>query len=87
MGYLNALGMAEQTDIDTALGWHLSANHYPPIPQAMVPVAKDAIAAALDDEGDREIDLRDICEWRGQTTAPAWALVEYMHLDAFIEVG
>lgn len=85
MGYLNALGMAEAADLDTALGWHLSANHYPPIPSEMIPVAKEAIDAMLELEPERPIDLRDIVEYRDSKTAPAWALVEHMHLDAFID--
>jgi hypothetical protein len=76
--------MAELADIDQALAWHLGSNHFPPIPSAMIPVAKDAIEAASDDDWDREIDLRGIVEWRDQTTAPAYALVDHMHLDPWI---
>lgn len=41
MGMTNALGFAEavaegQTSLLTALGWHLTSNHYPPLPAAYV---------------------------------------------------
>lgn len=85
MGYSNAYAMAEATDLDTALGWHLTANHYPPIPSEMIPVAKEAIEAVIEMDPNRLIDLRDIVEYLDSKQAPAWALVEHMHLDAFID--
>jgi len=86
MGYLSALDMAGQTDLDTALGWHLSANHYPPIPAEMIEPAKAALEAFRESDIEREIELPDVVTYKdGRTTAPAWALVEHLHLEAFLD--
>ena len=85
MGSLQAQEMAELTDIDTALTWHLRANHYPPVPLEMVAVCKEAIEAYHELDWHREIELPGQVTWRGLTTAPASAIVEAHHLDAWIE--
>lgn len=84
MGYMSARDMAEQTDLDTALSWHLTANHFPPVPVTLVPACKEAIQAILDEEPDRLIDLPDEITYRDLTLAPAYAIAEAHHLDAFI---
>ena len=95
MGAMQALDLATNLDLslEKALSIHLSSNHYPPIPQVMIPVCIEAIDAAWEDDLDREIQLpfdgeKDgkpfQIEWRGQTTAPAWAIVEHAHLDAWL---
>ena len=85
MGALQAMDMAETVDINTALSWHLTSNHYPPVPTSMVPVCIEAIDAANEDDWDRELDLPEGVSWRGLTTAPASAIIEGHHLDAWIE--
>jgi len=82
---MSAMGMAEATDIDTALSWHLSSNHYPPIPQVMIEPAKKAIAAANENDWDRVITLPESVSFRDGNTAPAHEMVEAMHLDAWID--
>jgi hypothetical protein len=87
MGYQSAWEMAHAVDLDTALGWHLTSNHYPPIPSAMIPVAKEAISKALDNDWDAEVDLRGICTFQDRLTASVGDLVAYMHLNAFVDMG
>lgn len=84
MGHLAATDMAAHATLDQALAWHLTANHYPPVPVSMVPVCIAAIEAIEDWDADRLIDLPEGIEWRGQTSAPARAIAEAHHLDAFI---
>ena len=86
MGSLQAHEMAELTDLDTALTWHLRANHYPPIGYEMVPVCREAIEAVNDYDFEREIDLPLGVLWRGLTTAPASAIVEGHRLYAWIQI-
>ena len=64
---------------------HLSANHYPPVPESMVKPCIEAIDA-VNDLGlwDLEIPLPEGVSWRGLTTAPAHAIIEQHHLDAWI---
>jgi hypothetical protein len=84
MGYLSAQAMAEATDLRTALGWHLSANHYPPVPATMIDPCIAAIEAGDAEEWDQMIPLPEGVLWRDHDHAPAWALIEGFHLDAFL---
>ena len=85
MGRLQLDEMREWADFDTALRWHLSSNHYPPIPSVMIAPCKTAIANANADEWDALIELPDGVVWRGQTTCPTHALIEHAHLHGFID--
>ena len=51
------------------LSWHLSCNHYPPVPSCMVDVCLAAIDAANDDDWDRRITLPVGVSWRDDDTA------------------
>lgn len=85
MGKLQAQEMIAHAGQDVALQWHLSANHYPPIPGALLPVCKEAIKLAARDKWDEKIDLPKGIEWRGHPWTTTRAIVEYAHLDTFIE--
>ncbi len=62
----------------------LRNNHYPPVPYSMVQPCIDAIQACNEDESDRLITLPEDVTWRGLTTAPAYAIVQSHHLDAWV---
>jgi hypothetical protein len=85
MGYSSALDMVEHLDLDRAIAWHLESNHYPPVPSSMVPMCIAALDAVLAEEPDRRIDLPEGIAFRGEPSAPAWAVVEGHHLDAFLD--
>lgn len=85
MGRLQAEEMKRLADLDTALSWHLQCNHYPPVPLSMLPACKAAITAYREEDYRRLIDLPKGVLWRGQTQAPASAVVEGHHLDTFVE--
>lgn len=85
MGRLQASEMARLVDLDTALSWHLQSNHYPPIPLTMLEPCKAAIQACQEEDYQRLIDLPAGVLWKGQRQAPASAIVEGHHLDAFLE--
>lgn len=91
MGALQALAITEtDLSLEQQLSWHLSGNHYPPIPQVMVSVCIEAIDAVWENDNDRLIPLPKMedgfqIRWRdGSTEAPAWAVVEHAHLDAWL---
>ncbi len=86
MGSLQAQEMAEMLDTRTAIQWHLRSNHYPPVPVAMVDPCIEAIGACNELDHDRLISLNGAGLWRGQESAPAWAIVEGHHLQAWIEL-
>ena len=71
-------------DLSTAISIHLTANHYPPVPTSMVLPCIEAIEAYNDGETDREIAMPEGITYKGQNVAPAWAIVEQHHLEAWL---
>jgi hypothetical protein len=86
MGMNTALDLAENIDLslESAIGMHLRGNHYPPVPLSMVQPCIDAIDAAYDEDFNREIEMPEGVSYRGKDTAPAWAIIEQHHLDAWL---
>ena len=82
-GVLEDMGI--HLDIETQIGIHLSANHYPPVPKFMVKPCIEAIDA-VNDLGlwDLEIPMPEGVTYKGLTTAPAHAIIEQHHLGAWI---
>lgn len=73
------------TDMRQSITIQLRSNHYPPIPYEMVDPCIDAINAYNDGEPSKEIPLPDGISWRGKESAPAYAIIEGHHLDAWCE--
>jgi hypothetical protein len=73
-----------ELDLETQIGIHLSANHYPPVPSSMIQPCIDAIDAYYDEDYNRLIVLPAPITWRDQKSAPASAIVEAHHLDAWL---
>ena len=73
-----------ELDLETAIGYHLQGNHYPPVPLSMVEPCIDAIDAYHDEDYNRLITLPAPITWRGNNNAPASAIVEAHHLDAWL---
>ena len=71
-------------DLETAIGIHLQSNHYPPVPRSMVQPCIDAIDAYYDEDYQRLIDLPEPITWRDKNQAPASAIIEAHHLDAWL---
>lgn len=89
MGALHAAEFAAavedgSVDLRAALSWHLTANHYPPVPTSMIEPCIKAIEAMQEEDADKEIRLPEGVSWRGKRTAPAWAIVEGHHLGSFV---
>lgn len=72
-------------DRETAMGYHLRSNFYPPIPVSMARPCIEAIDAAWDKDFDLEIKMPDGISYKGKTTAPAWAIIEQHRLDPWLE--
>jgi len=73
-----------ELDLETAIGYHLQGNHYPPVPLSMVHPCVEAIDAYYEEDYNRLIELPFPITWRGETHAPASAIVENHHLDAWL---
>jgi hypothetical protein len=89
MGSVTAIGLADSTlDLETQLLYHLKGNHYPPVPAEMVAPCIEAIDAAYDEDYNRMINMPMVGDfqitYKGDTAAPAWAIIEQHHLDWFI---
>ena len=86
MGNNTAMDLATNLDItlENAIGIHLQGNHYPPVPLTMVQPCIDAIDAIHAGDGDTEIELPEGVLYKNKTTAPAHAIAEQHHLDAWL---
>jgi len=63
----------------------LTGNHYPPVPLSMVDPCIEAIEAYRDEDYNRKVQLPEGVSWKGMTKAPACAIVEAHHLEAWCE--
>ena len=90
MGSTFALGIKDSVlDLETQLRYHLTGNHYPPVPVEMIPVCIEAIDAFYDEDWERMIDMPKVGDfqilYKNSTQAPASAIVEQHHLSWFID--
>ena len=90
MGSITALGIKDQVlDLETQILYHLTGNHYPPVPKEMVAPCIEAIDAYYDEDFDRMIDMPMVGDfqitYKGNKQAPASAIVEQHHLEVFID--
>ena len=90
MGSVTALGIQEMVlDLETQILYHLKGNHYPPVPAEMVQPCIEAIDAFYDEDFSRMIDMPKVGDfqilYKGNTQAPASAIVQQHHLEVFIE--
>ena len=88
MGRNMATELADGTlglDMSESIAMHLRFNHYPPVPISMVQPCIDAIDAYWEDDFNREIELPEGVLWRGNENAPAYAIIESHHLEAWCQ--
>ena len=71
-------------DLDTQIQIHLTSNHYPPVPTSMVAPCIDAIDAYYDEDYNKLIEMPEGVSYRGEKFAPASAIIEQHHLDAWL---
>jgi hypothetical protein len=90
MGSTGAQGFAELVDdgtvsLQSAIGWHMQSNHYPPHPVFMNEVALSAIELGNANLWEHEVELPDGVEWRDGSRLPTAAeVIESFHLEAFL---
>jgi hypothetical protein len=76
--------MIEHKGVDRALVWHLRSNHYPPVPDKMIPVCQKAIDRV--NAGDKKkIRLPENTLYRGSTLVEPWDVIESLHLEPFLD--
>ena len=86
MGSVQAAEMAELLEIESAIAWHLQYNHYPPVPETMVPACLEAIDNANLGLWLNEVELPNGVSYKGRNTAPTWAMIEQHHLDTWVQL-
>lgn len=95
MGYLSAFDAAQYGELEQALAWHLTSNHYPPVSVEFIPVCKQAIQTFVIAAGSTESLTEDhVFDQLRQTFVQlpngirmsVVDVVEQLHLDAFIDV-
>ena len=96
MGHASASAFNDRVDqgavsLDAALTWHLTSNHFPPLPLPLVPVAIEAIklgreASELEDPDiwAETLDMPDGLLFRGGSTITVAEAIENLHLDPFL---
>ncbi len=90
MGAFSARGMSEAVDdglieLRQALSWHLNTNCYPPVPLDLIDSCVLAIHAIEENEPDTLITFPEDILWRGRNQVPAWAVVDGLHVESFID--
>jgi hypothetical protein len=70
--------------LEKAIGYHLQGNHYPPVPLSMVAPCIEAIDAYHENDAMRQIEMPEGVFYKGNTTAPAWAIIQQHHLDFWL---
>lgn len=86
MGYTQAKEMADLMELRQALSWHLTSNHFPPVPVSMIDPCLEAIENANDEEWDKMVSLPEGVGYKGLTVAPTRAIIEQHHLYAFLAI-
>ena len=76
-------GMDLGLSMEDSIRIHLQSNHYPPVPSSMVQPCIEAIDAYWEDDYNRLIEMPEGVTWRGETYAPAYAVIESHHLEAW----
>jgi hypothetical protein len=90
MGRLQAEEFAEmarlgETTLRGAIEFHLTSNHFPPVPTIMADACLEAIDNANAGEWDKMVSLPEGVGYRGLTVAPTQAIIEQHHLESFLE--
>ena len=85
MGSLSLTDMLEHGSKDQALQWHLSSNHYPPLPAGVFALAKRAIRLANRGKWESKINLGNVGTFRGSRYAPVRECIRAWHLDQFLD--
>jgi hypothetical protein len=80
---LQTLEVLELTDRNTALHFHLQARCFPPA-DSMYDECRRAINATNKGKPLQAVRLGEGKSWRGNKSAPAWAIVRNFRLEAFI---
>jgi hypothetical protein len=83
MGYAQAMEMANLMDLENGIRWQLLHNHYPPVPEEMIPVAIKAVRLCRVNKFNETIVTffeHQVHGW----SLPAYVIVEAYHLELWV---
>ena len=83
MEYTHALDRVNMTVFERGIRWHLKYHHYPPVPEAMIPNALQAIRLCWEDEFNATIPIFFENLPFG-LSLPAHVIVEAYHLEPWV---
>lgn len=89
MGTTGAMGMADEVNrgnvqLVVALDWHLTSNHYRPLPHTMIPIAVWAIEQANEGNWEGTHTMPRGIQFRYCDEITVEEAVESMHLESFL---
>ena len=93
MGRMRAESMAAavtdgELSLAAALEYHLTVNHYPPVPRAMIGVCVAAVEHARAGEWRARVRLPDgVVSREGLSDVQVSKVVELLHLEPFVSLG
>lgn len=79
MGRTALEDMLNHANVDQALHWHLTNNHFPPIHEDFHPAAQQAIDLVNKRQGQTPITLPN------GIVKTAYEIIEGLHLDSFLD--
>jgi len=82
MGHINALRVLDLITLEGDLRFHLQNNHYPPVPDVMIPIALKAVVLCRNDQFNKTIEIP--IEYRMGWMVPAYVIVEAYHLEPWV---
>jgi len=90
MGSQTASEWSEQVAIgrlklENALSYHLTGNHFPPLPTSLIPCCIKAINNGNNGLWDKGIKLPVGITWKGKKTAPTRDCIQAWHLSFFLD--
>lgn len=71
--------------LQVALEYHLTGNHFPPLPTSLIPCCIKAIENANNGLWDKKVKLPAPITWKGLKYAPTRECIKAWHLDWFLE--
>ena len=70
---------------DVALYWHLTSNHYPPLPSSLIPTAQRALKKAAAGLWKARVLLPAGATYKGKRTMQVSDVIDWLHLESFLE--
>jgi hypothetical protein len=83
MRHIHALEILNLITLEGDLRWHLQNNHYPPVPDVIIPMAVKAVILCRNDKFNETIVTFFEHQFYGWSV-PAYAVVEAYHLEPWV---